>query len=127
MMSDKLKKLMNKLADEPFEWGKNDCFTFTNSLVKEYHGHDYRKLHPYQTKKEAEDYMEQHGGIEALTVGTLGYPVAAEHCVDGDVALADLGNGDALGFVFNGNALFKSKKKLVKIPLSKCLRGWRIR
>ena len=126
-MTDKVKKLINKLADEPFEYGKNDCFTFTNTLVKEYHGHDYRQLHPYKTQKEAEKYMELYGGIEALTVGTLGYPVAAEHCLDGDVVIANVSDTPALGFVLNGYGLFKAKKKLVKLPLSKCLRGWRIR
>ena len=123
----KMNKLINKLSDEPFKYGKSDCFTFTNALVEAWHGHGYRELHPYKTKKEADAYMEQHGGIEALTVGTLGYPVAAEHCLDGDVVIADVGDGDALGFVFSGHGLFKSRKKIVKLPLKKCLRGWRIR
>jgi hypothetical protein len=120
--------LINKLADEPFKYGKSDCFTFTNALVREWHGHDYRKLHPYKTKSEAEAYIGHHGGIEALTVGTLGYPVAAEHCVDGDVVIADLNaDGPVLGFVFDEHGLVKTRKKVAKLPLSKCLRGWRIR
>jgi len=41
MNLSKINKLMNKLSDELFAYGKNDCFTFTNALVKEWHGKDY--------------------------------------------------------------------------------------
>jgi hypothetical protein len=125
----KMNELINKLADEPFKYGKNDCYTFTAALVKEWHGKDYTKHHAvYKSKKEAIKYMYEFNGIESLTVGTLGYPVAAEHCEDGDVVLAEVGpDGLALGFVFNGHGLFKTKKKPVKVPLNKCLKGWRIR
>lgn len=126
-MTGKMNKLINKLADKPFKHGTSDCFTFTNALVKEWHGKDFRHLHPYKNKKEAIEYMRKHNGIEMLTVGTLGYPVPAIHCVDGDVVLADVGYGNALGFIFDGHGLFKSKKSIVKLPLDKCLKGWRIR
>jgi len=126
-LKSKMNKLINKLADAPFKHGVNDCFTFTNALVKEWHGKDFRHLHPYKNKKEALAYMERHGGIETLTVGTLGYPVPAIHCVDGDVVLAVVGDGPALGFVFGGHGLFKYEKSVIKLPLEKCLRGWRIR
>ena len=122
-----MNKLINKLSDEPFKYGTNDCFTFTNALVKEWHGKDFRKLHPYKNRKQANEYMRQHHGIERLTVGTLGYPVAANHCTDGDVVLADVGDGPALGFVFEGHGLFKFKKTVLKLSLKKCLKGWRIR
>ena len=122
----KMNKLINKLADEPFKHGKNDCFTFTNALVKEWHGKDFRKQHPYKNKKEALQYMAEFGGIDALTTGTLGYPVDANLCRNGDVVLADVGSGDALGFVFDGNGLFKSAKSVVRVPLKKCLKGWRV-
>ena len=119
--------LINKLSDEPFKYGKSDCFTFTNALVKEWHGKDFREKHPYKNKKEALYYMNQFGGIEMLTTGTLGYPVAAETLHDGDVVLADVGDGPALGFVFGGHGLFKTEKTVMKLKLNGCLRGWRIR
>ena len=122
-----MNKLINKLADKPFKYGTNDCFTFTNALVKEWHGKDYRLRHPYKNKKEAIEYMRKYNGIETLTVGTLGYPVPAVHCMDGDVCLANVGDGPALGFVFDGHGLFKSAKSVLKLPLEKCLKGWRIR
>ncbi len=120
--------LINKLSDEPFKIGKSDCFTFTNALVKEWHGKDYRKLHPYKNRKEAIHYMHTNLGIENLTVGTLGYPVAAFNCEDGDVVTANTGEFDiALGFVHDGHGLFKSKGGVKRIPLEKCRQGWRIR
>jgi len=125
----KMNVLINKLSDEKFEYGKSDCFTFTAKLVKEWHGKDFLPLHikAYKSQKTADEYMAKFGGIEMLATGTLGYPVRAIDCVDGDVVIADVGSGIALGFVFGGNGLFKGKKKILKLPLKKCLRGWRIR
>jgi len=126
-MMGRMNSLINRLADEPFKHGKNDCFTFTNALIKEWHGKDYRYLHPYKNKKEAIKYMEDHRGIEALTTGTLGYPVCALNCVDGDVVMADVGDGLALGFVFDGHGLFKYKKTVLRLQLKKCTKGWNIK
>jgi len=124
-----LNKLINKLSDEPFKYGKTDCYQFTARLVKEYHGIDHIKLHcVYKNKKEADEYMAQHGGIEALTTGTIGYPLKdVTECVTGDVVTATTSGEDvALGFVANGYGLFKTKKRVMKIPLKKCRVGWRI-
>ena len=126
----KMNVLINELSDEPFKYGKSDCFTFTNALVKAWHGddHNYRHLHPYKNKKEALKYMHQHLGIEQLTVGTLGYPVAAAHCRDGDVVTANVGDKNiALGFVYNGHGLFKGNNGVVRLHLADCRQGWRIR
>jgi len=124
-----MNKLINKLSDEPFAYGKNDCFTFTNALVKEWHGRDYLKLHlVYKNKKQAKEYIEKHGGIEALTIGTVGYSQKPELCVDGDAVSAEVSPGEiALGFVFKGYGFFKMKKNGVfKMPLKKCRMGWRL-
>ena len=128
-MTAKLNKLINELSDAPFVYGKCDCYIFTARLVEEWHGKSYFMHKVYKNKKQAIAYMEKFGGLEALTVGTLGYPVRAADCVDGDVAIAKVGpeGSPVLGFVFNGYALFKGKKKVLKLPLSKCDRGWRIR
>jgi hypothetical protein len=124
----KMNKTINKLVDEPFEYGKNDCYTFTSRLVKEWHGKDFTKLHAvYKSKEQADKYMKEFGGIEALTTGTLGYSVNPVKCEDGDVVTAEVAPGEvALGFVFNGHGLFRSKIKLYKLSLDKCRMGWRI-
>lgn len=127
-MLGEMNKLINELSDEKFVFGKSDCYTFTAKLVKQWHGIDHVKLHAvYKTEKEAQQYMQEFGGIEALTTGTLGYSCAPEKCVDGDVVSAEVGSGIALGFVFNGYGLFKGKKKILKLPLRKCRQGWNIK
>lgn len=119
--------LINKLADEPFKYGKSDCFTFTNALVREWHGLDYRALHRYKSEKAANAYIAQFGGIEKLTTGTLGYGCDPLKCRDGDVVIAEVAPDQiALGFVFGEGGLFKTKKTVLKIPLKKCIKGWRL-
>ncbi len=126
----KMNELINKLSDRPFKYGTSDCYSFTAALVKEWHGKDYTKLHKvYGSEKEANSYIDEFGGIERLTIGTLGYSVDPDKCEDGDVVTAEVSKGQiALGFVFDGHGLFKMKKKaIIKIPLKKCRRGWRIK
>ena len=123
----KMNSIINKLADEEFKFGENDCYIFTAKLVKEWHGKDYTKLHAvYSNDEEAKKYMELHGGIEELTKETLGYPIDPVACRNGDVVTAMVGDGIALGFVYNGYGLFKSKKKVFRLSLDDCSKGWRI-
>lgn len=120
--------LINRLSDEKFKYGKNDCFTFTAALVKAWHGKDYLPLHRgYRSERAARDYLEQHGGIEALTTGTLGYAVDPTRCRDGDVVTAEVRPGEiALGFVFDDRAYFKTKTRVVVASLERCRKGWRV-
>jgi hypothetical protein len=127
----KMNTVINKLSDEPFEWGKSDCFIFTASLVKAWHGKDYLALHlcNYKDEATAEEYIKTYGGLERLTTGTLGYALKhPEHCIDGDVVTAEVAPGEfALGFVFSGKALLKGKHKVYRMPLKKCSKGWRVK
>lgn len=124
----KMNKLINELSDAPFKYGTNDCYSFTAKLAKEWHGIDHVKLHAvYKNQKEAEEYIAMHGGIESLITGTIGYGCDPMKCRDGDVVTAEFPSGIALGFVFNGYGLFKSKKTVLKLPLNKCSKGWRVK
>jgi len=129
MMSE-INTLINELSDQPFKYGQTDCYQFTAKLVKEYHGIDHVKRHcVYKSKKEADEYMAKYGGIEALINGTLGYALRdVNNCVTGDVVTATVSPGEvALGFVANGYGLFKTAKRVVKIPLKKCRLGWSVK
>lgn len=122
-------KLLNELADEPFKYGKNDCFHFAARCVHAWHGKDFRKLHPYKSAKGAETYLNEHGHIETLTIGTLGYPLKnVLEARDGDVVTAEVArNQIALGFVANGKAWFKTKKRVVPFKIERCRFAWRIK
>ena len=121
-------RVLNELADEPFKWGKNDCFHFTARCVLAWHGKDYRSLHPYKTKKEAVEYIKKHGGIERLTTGTLGYSIRAGIPHDGDVVSIEVRPGEiALGFVANRKIWLKTEKRVVAVSLTKARMVWRIR
>lgn len=124
----KLNKLINKLADEKFEYGKNDCYTFTAALVKEWHGVDLTKVHlQYEDEESAHEYIEKCGGYIRLITGTIGYPrKKPEMCEDGDVVLANLPD-PTLGFVHDGHGIFKTDKSAKKLKLNKCIMGWSIK
>lgn len=126
----KMNALINDLCDAPFEFGVNDCYVFTAKLVKEWHGKDYLSAHSvYKNEAQAKAYIENNGGIAALTTSTLGKSFLPELCEDGDVVVAEVSKNEwALGFVFRGFGWFKGKRKQVfRIPLNKCLHGWRVK
>ena len=124
----KLNAAVNRMADAPFKYGVNDCYIFTSTLVKIWHGRDFTKKHAvYKSKKGAAEYMAKFGGIEALTTGTLGYSVQTNLLADGDVVLCQMEEGEiALGFVYDGQGLFLGNKTVLRVPLEHCLKGWRI-
>ena len=128
---NRMNKIINKLSDEPFEFGKNDCFTFTNSLVKEWHGKDFlaAHIHRYEDEKTAQKYIEAFGGIERLITGTIGYPHKYVGLAqNGDVVTAEVGPGEiGIGFVYEGKAFFKGKKKVLQMKLNKCRMAWSIK
>jgi hypothetical protein len=124
-----LNTLVNKLSDQPFEYGINDCFTFTNALVEAWHGKSFKDCQKYKTKEEAMAYIAANGSLQTLIMEQLGYPVNAENCENGDVVTAKVGpdGSVAFGFVYDGHSLFKCNKGVKKLKLSHCLQGWRIR
>lgn len=126
MTDSKFNSYINKLADEEFEYGKSDCFTFTAKLVKKHHGTNFLPFHRYDDEEEAEQYMQKYGGIVALTTGQLGYSVDPMRCRFGDVVIAEFKTGLCLGFVLDNEAIFKTKTRAVKLPLKKCKFGWRL-
>lgn len=131
MNLSEMNKLVNRLSDAPFEYGKNDCYLFTAKLVKQWHGKDYLTFHSkaYKDEDSARQYIEANGGIVALVTGTLGYPVKdILQCGDGDVVVAEVAPGQlGIGFVFKGHGLFKMEMKAAKLPLKLCAVGWNIK
>lgn len=121
-----MNKLINKLTDTPFEYGVNDCYIFTASLVKEWHGKDFSLEHAvYNTESDARAYIAVSHGLEKLTSQTLGESCYPTDCRDGDVVIAHIPE-PTLGFVFDGHGLFKTKRGIKKYPLANCKHGWRI-
>lgn len=126
MKLSRMNELINKLADEPFEYGKSDCYTFTAALVKEWHGKDFSKAIQYEDEDGANDFLKTYG-YPALVTGTLGYPrTDVTNCEDGDVVLANLPE-PMIGFVYNDYGYFKTKKTVVRLKLKKCLIGWKVK
>lgn len=110
-----------------FIWGEADCLTFCANVVKDLTGHDYMaEFRGYRGKYEAIRLLKKLGGIEAAVTRQLGAPVLPVRLRRGDVALADLGQGDALGVVCGINAAFKDFDGVGFLPMSEVRKGWRI-
>lgn len=120
--------MLRRLAVRKFEYGECDCFTFTRQLVSAHHGVDILFSYDYEDERTARRLMAKNKGLDSLTTDKLGLPLDdVSLAVEGDVAVADLGDGLSLGFVTDGDrVLFKTKEGIASVPLSECSKAWRV-
>lgn len=111
----------------PFEWGKRDCLTFCANVVRDMTGTDHiAEFRIYSNAMGAARLLKSLGGIEAAVSRQLGDPCSINQLRKGDVAMADVGNGDALGVVCGTTVAFKDKDGVLFLPRNLIKKGWRI-
>lgn len=90
---DRLRTLIDRLRDEPFRWGDNDCALFASSAIKAMCGvdpaGDLRGL--YSNEKGAMEALRNHGaGTLLKTVKAwLGDPKPVAQAQRGDIVMLD--------------------------------------
>ncbi|MDH2134936.1 hypothetical protein N5J77_27775 [Sphingobium yanoikuyae] len=90
---DRLRTLIDRLRDEPFKWGQNDCALFASSAIKAMCGVDPAGAlrGAYSDEKGAMEALRQHGaGTLLKTVRAwLGDPKPVAQAQRGDIVLLD--------------------------------------
>ena len=119
-----------------FTWNANDCALFAAEAVLTMTGDDlgadYRGK--YTDEAGATAAIASNTGIENGTVEDVANKTGLEPVTNplflqrGDVALYEGAEGKARGIVaLNGiHALFMGQSGLHKIPIRRCLKGWRV-
>lgn len=91
--SDRLRTYLDRVRDEPFQWGEHDCILFTFGAVKAITGRDFiRKVRgTYSTKLEAARVLRDlgHGTLVKAVTKKLGKPVHVAQAGRGDLVRKD--------------------------------------
>lgn len=143
--TDSLQTYLDRVREQPFEWGTHDCVTFACGAIKAITRVDLIDTHvgTYSTKKEAAQKLRDlgHGTLIRAVTSALGKSVHTAQAGRGDIVLRRDGNNFSLGvavshgwswFVgeetsaFAGDGLPITRHGLVAIPTAQCTRAWKV-
>jgi len=132
--TDRLNDYLKTVRDTPFEWGKHDCFTFTNTAFKEMYGEGWgedlsgrymsNKGVPLRRDalKKAFGYKTFEAAVDDRLVPYEGVPprgslVTTKHAQRWVI-------GVAMGISVGTSAVFLSKEGLLSLPIEMIDRAW---
>lgn len=123
-----LPKILARYQDAEFKWGELDCCLFAADVLKELHGVDYAATWRgrYSSCFGALRMIARHGSLAGLVSSVFGNmqpPLLARR---GDLVIAAMPEGDAVGIADGNEAAFMSDKGLVRVPLKLCKGSWSV-
>ncbi len=125
-----LRRAINRYADAEFERSSDgfDCVQFARAVILEVTGESVADDATYANADEADQIIEDHGGLRGLITYYLGEPVEPGELTTCDVALVHLdGIPPLLGVVATaGRTLVPMPRGLETVPLVCASVGWRI-
>ena len=126
-----LTEAVTEFANQPFEWGVNDCCLFAANCVRAQTGEDYYEQfrNRYTSAIGAAKVMKKDGfeSVEAIATNFLGDPMENHlYAKRGDVVMTTTNEGPALGIMFGGGGLFVTPLGLVRVPITELLKAWSV-
>lgn len=121
-------RVLNGVANKPFEYGRVDCYQIVAKVAQELTGTRPGTRHRYNTEAEARRIIEAQGGHVNFVSSFLGEPLEDLSTMrDGDAALIEIpDNEPALGVFFDSCVWVKTDKSLTPLKLDKIKEGWAI-
>ncbi len=116
-------------ANEPFEWGTNDCCKFVGHVAEAILGYKIGRQFVYYTSDAANAIMLSHGGMAGFISHVLDRKPesdfgATAEC--GDPTIVRMRNEDYLGIYMNDYVLVKSENGLLRIRTKYITEGWHL-
>ena len=126
---ERLAHALNAARITPFVWGQSDCCTWCASVVASLTGDDFAA--PWRGRYFDADgayaLLDQLGGMRRMVSDRLGQPIDPLQAQRGDVVMARMPAGLALGIVVDERAAFRAVPRgLTFAPLADCRRAWRV-
>lgn len=126
---DSLPAVLSRYHDAEFKWGRLDCCLFAADVLKALHGVDYAEQWrgKYSSYFGALRMIAPHGSLAGLVSSVFGDmkpPLLARR---GDLVIAAMPEGDAVGIADGDGAMFMAEKGLVRVPLKLCKGAWRVK
>ncbi len=125
-----LRRAIARYADAPFERSSDgfDCVQFARAVIREVTGESVADDATYANAAEADQIIEDHGGMKGLISYYLGETVNVDELRLADIALVNLeGIPTLVGVVASDSkVLVPMPRGLVGVPMSAVLSGWRV-
>lgn len=127
-MLAELPRILSGYENAEFEWGKLDCCLFAADVLQKLHGVDYAEQWrgKYSSYFGAVRMIAPHGSLAGLVSSVFGEmqpPLLARR---GDLVIAAMPEGDAVGIADGTGAMFMAAKGLVRVPIKMCRGCWRV-
>lgn len=123
----RLETLISAARNRKFEWGRHDCGTFAAEVVKAITARSLNLPKGYTTARGSALAMRRKTGASDMAGATsyfLGEPLDSPlQAMRGDVVLHTT---QALGVCIGADALCLSENGLVAVPMTDCVKAWRI-
>ena len=129
---ERLNIYLSNLSDEPFEWGVNDCFTFTNGAFRAMYGVGYAddwmgRYMNGRTPKHASS-LRREFKHSTLFNGLASKLVRVQHPVFGSLVTTSKNQrwvtGAALGISIGSRGIFLSKDGLIRMNIEDVESAW---
>lgn len=98
----------------PFEWGTHDCCTFAAGAIDALTGSTFKDqlAAAYSDETTALAYIASFGSLEAAVTSWLGPSEAPNSAGPGDIVLADLELGPAIGVCLGVDCAFSAEPSM---------------
>ncbi len=123
----RLAEFSQSRASMPFDWGTNDCCTFTADAVHAMTGRSVREGFPaYEGEIGALRAIAAGGGLLQLVSQILGEPVSPKMAAVGDVVLVLNAEREMLGICNGTSVLAPGVEGVTVVSMETALAAWRI-
>lgn len=113
----------------PFVWGEHDCCLFAADCVLAMTGEDLAApwRGTYHTEWGAARVLTEQGGLHAIIIRALGYPLASPALARrGDLVIVETEGRLALAVVSGAHAHAPGPRGLADVPMDRWLQAWRV-
>lgn len=120
MTSDDLMVFFDQWIQRPWVWGESDCCQFVGAYLEYLNGENPAKAFDYRTESEAQNLIDEHGGLCGLVSRFLGEPVSVG--CHGMIALVN--KPQLLGVVYRDRIVARTANDINDIPLRRGEAFW---
>ena len=126
---DQLFATIEKVSNESFAYGKNDCCLFSARVVDAMTGTEYAKklAEMYHDERSALAYINSFGSIQEAVKDWLGKPTNLAFVQRGDVVLFNNEGRETLGICVGDRIVSVGQTGIAYVPMDQAICTWKVK
>lgn len=120
---------IEKVSNESFAYGKNDCCLFAARVVDAMTGTEYAKklAEMYHDERSALAYINSFGSIQEAVKDWLGEPTNLAFVQRGDVVLFNNEGRETLGICVGDRIVSVAETGVAYVPMEQAICTWKVK